>query len=37
MSAFIKRFKTKAQQEVWYRKWDVIDCENDEDISEYAT
>ncbi len=34
---FIKRFKTKAQQEEWYRKWDVIEYEDDEDISEYAT
>ena len=31
------RFKTKAQVEVWHRKWDALEYEEDEKISEYAT
>ncbi len=31
------RFKTKAQVEVWHRKWDALEYEEEEDISEYAT
>ena len=31
------RFKTKAQVEVWHRKWDALEHEEDEDISEYTT
>ena len=31
------RFKTKAQVEVWHRKWDVLEHEEEEDISEYVT
>ncbi len=31
------RFKAKAQVEVWYQKWNVLEYEEDEDISEYAT
>ena len=30
------RFKTKAQVEVWYRKWDALEYEEDEEIFEYA-
>ena len=31
------RFKTKVQVEVWHRKWDALNYEEEEDISEYAT
>ena len=31
------RFKTKAQVEVWHQKWDILEYEEDEEISEYAT
>ena len=31
------KFKTKAQVEVWHRKWDALEYEEEEDISEYAT
>src|SRR6266498_1550148 len=34
---FMARFKTKAQVEVWHRKCDALEHEEDEDISEYAT
>jgi len=34
---FVVRFKTKAQVEVWHQKWDVLEYEEDEEISEYAT
>src|SRR6266498_2489396 len=34
---FVARFKTKVQVEVWYRKWDALEHEEEEDISEYAT
>ena len=30
------RFKTKVQVEVWYKKWDVLEHEEEEDISEYT-
>jgi len=32
----VTRFKTKVQVEVWHQKWDVLECEDDEDVSEYA-
>ncbi len=31
------RFKTKAQVEVWHQKWDALEYEEDEEISEYTT
>src|SRR6266540_6573541 len=34
---FVTRFKTKAQVEVWHRKWDALEHEKEEDILEYAT
>jgi len=34
---FVARFKTKAQEEVWHQKWDALEYEKDEKISEYAT
>ncbi len=34
---FIAQFKTKAQVEVWHHKWDILEYEEEEDISEYAT
>ena len=37
MPKFVAKFKTKAQVEVWYRKWDALEHEEEEDISEYAT
>ncbi len=36
MLKFIIRFKTKAQVEIWHWKWDVLECKEDEDVSEYA-
>jgi len=32
----VVRFKTKAQVEVWHQKWDALEYEKDEEISEYA-
>ena len=37
MPKFVARFKTKTQVEVWYWKWDALEYEEDEKISEYAT
>ncbi len=37
MLKFVVRFKTKAQVKVWHRKWDALEYEEEEDISEYAT
>jgi len=37
VSKFVVRFKTKAQVEVWYRRWDTLEYEEEENISEYAT
>ena len=37
MPKFVTRFKTKAQVEVWHQKWDALEHEKEEDISEYAT
>ena len=37
MLKFMARFKTKAQEEVWYWKWDALEYEEEEDISEYVT
>ena len=37
MPKFVIRFKTKAQVEVWHQKWDALEYEEDEEISEYAT
>jgi len=34
---FVARFKTKVQVEVWHQKWDALEYEEDEEISEYAT
>ncbi len=31
------KFKTKVQVEVWHQKWDALEYEEDEEISEYAT
>ena len=31
------RFKTKTQVEVWHQKWDALEYDEDEKISEYAT
>src|SRR6266496_3060372 len=32
MPKFVARFKTKTQVEVWYRKWDALEYEEDEKI-----
>ncbi len=37
MLKFVARFKTKAKIEVWHQKWDVLEYEEEENISEYAT
>ncbi len=37
MLKFVARFKTKAQVEVWHQKWDALEYEEDEEISEYTT
>ena len=37
MPKFVARFKTKAQVKVWHRKWNALEYEEDEEISEYAT
>ena len=34
---FVVQFKTKAQVEVWHRKWDALKYEKKKDISEYTT
>ncbi len=31
------KFKTKTQVEVWHQKWDALEHEEEEDISEYTT
>jgi len=33
----VAKFKTKVQVEVWHQKWDALEYEEDEEISEYAT
>ncbi len=37
MPKFVARFKTKAQVKVWHQKWDALEYEEEEDISEYVT
>ena len=37
MPKFVTRFKTKVQEEIWHQKWDALEHEEEEDISEYAT
>ena len=31
------RFKTRTQVEIWHRKWNALEYENNENMSEYAT